>query len=222
MDIARNFKNVLEDLPRGVKIVAVSKTRSPAEIMHLYSTGHRIMGENKVQEMVDKKDDLPDDIQWHMIGHLQSNKVKYIAPFVSMIHSADSLKILKIINKEAKKNNRIIDCLLQVHIAREESKFGFSEEEVLDLLGNISPGDLPGVRIRGLMGMATLTVDSELIRSEFRNLSNLFKRIKESVFAATDQFDELSMGMSNDYKIAMEEGSTIVRIGSLIFGERNT
>lgn len=222
MDIARNFKNLLNDLPSGVKIVAVSKTRSPAEIMQLYSTGHRIMGENKVQEMVDKKAELPDDIQWHMIGHLQSNKVKYIAPFVSLIHSADSLKILKIINKEAQKNNRIIDCLLQVHIAREESKFGFSEEEVLDLLGDISPGDFPGVRFRGLMGMATLTGDSELIRSEFRNLSDLFKRIKESGFVIAGHFNELSMGMSGDYKIAVEEGSTIVRIGSLIFGERNS
>ena len=220
MDIAGNYKNLLKELPEGVEMVAVTKTRDPSAIMKLYDTGHRLMGENRVQELTAKKDRLPGDIQWHMIGHLQSNKVRYIAPFISFIHSVDSVKLIKVINKEAIKNSRIIDCLLQVHIATEESKFGFSVKEASEFLNNFTPGSYPGVRIRGLMGMATFTDNSEIVRSEFRILSGLFKEIRESGLPASNDFDELSMGMSGDYRIAVEEGSTIVRIGSLIFGER--
>jgi PLP dependent protein len=220
MEIAGNLQDILNNIPPGVKVVAVTKTRNPSEVIQLYSAGHRIMGENKVQELADKKEKLPGDIQWHMVGHLQSNKVKYIAPFISLIHSVDSPKLIKIIGKEAVKNNRVIDCLVQVHIASEESKFGFSVEEALEFLTGYSPGDFPGVRIRGLMGMATLTSDKELIRSEFRKLSDLYKKIRSISPAVSDNFNELSMGMSDDYKIAVEEGSTIVRIGSLIFGQR--
>ena len=220
MDISANIKKLSGELPPGVRIVAVSKTRTPEEVMKLYSAGHRIMGENKVQELVAKKEALPGDIEWHMVGHLQSNKVKYIAPLVSLIHSVDSLKLIKTINKEAVKNDRVIDCLLQVHIALEESKFGFSEKEVSDLLSSSFVDDYPGVRVRGLMGMATFTDDTDLIRAEFRRLAGIFKNAKESFNGGYDYFNELSMGMSNDYHIAVEEGSTIVRIGSLIFGER--
>ncbi len=220
MDISANIKKLTGELPPGVRIVAVSKTRTPEEVMKLYSAGHRIMGENKVQELVAKKESLPGDIEWHMVGHLQSNKVKYIAPFVSLIHSVDSLKLIKTINKEAVKNNRVIDCLLQIHIALEESKFGFSEEDVSDLLSSFVVDDYPGVRVRGLMGMATFTDDEDLIRTEFSRLAGIFEDIKSSFIGGYDYFNELSMGMSNDYHIAVEEGSTIVRIGSLIFGER--
>jgi PLP dependent protein len=220
MDIAANFKNLKNELPPEVKIVAVTKTRDPSEILQLYSAGHRIMGENKVQELTGKKDSLPGDISWHMVGHLQSNKVKYIAPFISLIHSVDSQKLLKVISREAVKNNRTIGCLLQVHIAMEETKFGFSEEEVLGLLEGFSPEDYPGVIISGLMGMATFTGDDDLIRSEFRSLYRLYSRIRESSLPVSAGFNELSMGMSGDYRIAVEEGSTIVRIGSVIFGER--
>lgn len=220
MDISANINKLTGEVPPGVKVVAVSKTRTPEEIIKLYSAGHKIIGENKVQELVVKKEALPADIEWHMVGHLQSNKVKYIAPFVSLIHSVDSLKLIKTINKEAKKNDRIIDILLQVHIALEDSKFGFSENEVYDLLSNFAVDDYRGVRVRGLMGMATFTDDEDLIRAEFRRLSGIFRNISDKIMGGYDYFNELSMGMSNDYHIAVEEGSTIVRIGSLIFGER--
>lgn len=220
MDISANINKLTGEVPPGVMVVAVSKTRTPEEIMKLYSAGHKIIGENKVQELVVKKEALPADIEWHMVGHLQSNKVKYIAPFVSLIHSVDSLKLIKTINKEAKKSGRIIDILLQVHIALEDSKFGFSENEVYDLLSNFAVDDYPGVRVRGLMGMATFTDDEDLIRAEFRRLSGIFRNISDKIMGGYDYFNELSMGMSNDYHIAVEEGSTIVRIGSLIFGER--
>ncbi len=220
MDISANIRKLSGEIHPGVRIVAISKTRTPEEVMQLYSAGHRIMGENKVQELVAKKEALPGNIEWHMVGHLQSNKVKYIAPFISLIHSVDSLKLIKTINKEAVKNDRVIDCLLQVHIALEESKFGFSENEVYDLLNSFAVDDYPGVRVRGLMGMATFTDDEDLIRTEFRRLAGIFENIKNSFIGGYDYFNELSMGMSNDYHIAVEEGSTIVRIGSLIFGER--
>jgi len=220
MDISANINKLTGEVPPGVKVVAVSKTRTPEEIMKLYSAGHKIIGENKVQELVVKKEALPADIEWHMVGHLQSNKVKYIAPFVSLIHSVDSLKLIKTINKEAKKNGRIIDILLQVHIALEDSKFGFSENEVYDLLSSFAVDDYPGVRVRGLMGMATFTDDEDVIRAEFRRLSGIFRNISDGIMGGYDHFNELSMGMSDDYHIAVEEGSTIVRIGSLIFGER--
>ncbi len=221
MDVTENIKKLSAELPSEVKIVAISKTRTPDEIMKLYESGYRLFGENKVQELVSKKQALPGDIEWHMVGHLQSNKVKFIAPFVSLIHSVDSLKLLKTINKEAKKNKRVIDCLLQIHIALEESKFGFSDEEVMSFLKEFSPDEFKWTRIRGLMGMATFSDDQDLIRSEFRILAGLFEVIRNTFFPADPLFNELSMGMSGDYRIAAEEGSTMVRIGSLIFGERN-
>jgi PLP dependent protein len=221
MDIKRNIEKVIKDIPENVRLVVISKTRSIGEIMEVYNTGHRLLGENKVQELAGKYRQLPDDIQWHMVGHLQSNKVKYIVPFVSMIHSVDSLKLLRTINKEANKHNRIVDCLLQVHIAMEETKFGFSETGILSLTKELESEELTGVRIRGLMGMASFTNDLNQVRMEFRTLSGLFEKAKVSVFNNSDSFNELSMGMSGDYLIAVEEGSTIVRIGSQIFGERS-
>jgi PLP dependent protein len=221
MDIKRNIEKVINGIPENVRLVVVSKTRSISEIMEVYNAGHRLLGENKVQELAGKYRQLADDIQWHMVGHLQSNKVKYIAPFVSMIHSVDSLKLLKAINKEALKNNRVVDCLLQVHIAMEESKFGFSENELAGLTETLAIEELTGVRIRGLMGMASFTDDLHQVRMEFRKLAGLFAKLKETVYNNSDSFNELSMGMSGDYMIAVEEGSTIVRIGSHIFGERS-
>jgi len=220
MDIRGNIKKIVDSLAPGVKVVAVTKTRTIPEIMEAYDAGHRIFGENKVQELAGKQELLPGDIEWHMVGHLQTNKVKYIAPYVSLIHGVDSLKLLRTVNKEAFKNNRVIDCLLQVHIALEETKFGFSEEELEGLLDQLPSEDLLNVRISGLMGMATFTSDNDLIRSEFRYLAELFRKLKKSFFREKNYFCELSMGMSGDYLIAVEEGSTIVRIGSLIFGER--
>ncbi len=221
MDIAENITLILDQLPGSVKLVAISKMKSEDEIMEAYREGHRIFGENKVQELIRKQEVLPDDIEWHMVGHLQSNKVKYIAPFVHLIHAVDSLKLLRIINKEAEKNNRRIDCLLQVHIASEETKFGFSNEEVIELLEATEGEELSFIRITGLMGMATFTDDGELVRSEFKSLKNLFDELKSRYFEEEPSFQELSMGMSGDYTIAIEEGSTMVRIGSLIFGERD-
>jgi PLP dependent protein len=221
MDIAENYKRITAGLSPEVKLIAVTKSRSVAEVLQLYDAGHRIMGENKVQELVDKKEKLPGDIRWHMIGHLQTNKVKYIAPFISFIHSVDSVKLLKTISREAAKNNRIINCLLQVHIAREESKYGFSKSAILEFLNGYSAEEYPGVCLRGLMGMATFTDNTALVRSEFKSLAELFERVRqESAVQSFSKFDELSMGMSDDYRIAVEEGSTMVRIGSLIFGER--
>ncbi len=220
MDIGKNITTILDRLPGTVKLVAISKMKSEDEIMEAYQAGHRVFGENKVQELLRKQEVLPGDIEWHMVGHLQSNKVKYIATFVHLIQSVDSLKLLKVINKEAAKNNRRIDCLLQVHIAREETKFGFSNEEVVEFLDSKDREELKFIRITGLMGMATFTDDRDLIRSEFKSLKTFFDAIKKSYFEEEPSFKELSMGMSGDYTIAIEEGSTMVRIGSLIFGER--
>lgn len=220
MSIKGNMERIKGELPPGVKMVVVSKTRSPEEIMQVYSLGHKIIGENKVQELTGKKTVLPDDIEWHMVGHLQSNKVKYIAPFISLIHSVDSMKLLRTVSKEAGKNNRVIGCLLQVHIASEETKSGFSEEELYAVLNDLKQSPLPGIRIRGLMGMATFTDDMKMVRSEFRQLARIFKKVRDTFFGGNAYFCELSMGMSADYKIAIEEGSTFIRIGSLIFGER--
>lgn len=221
MDIKRNIEDIINGIPANVKLVVISKTRSISEILEVYNAGHRLMGENKAQELAGKYGQLPDDIQWHMVGHLQTNKVKYIAPFVSMIHSVDSVKLLKTINKEAQKNNRIIDCLLQVHIAMEESKFGFSENEIAGLTKVLDQEEFKSVRIRGLMGMATFTNDLNQVRTEFRILAGLFEKLKVTALNSSESFNELSMGMSGDYMIAVEEGSTIVRIGSRIFGERS-
>lgn len=198
----------------NVTLVAVSKTKPAEDIKTLYDIGQRDFGENYVQELVDKQSVLPIDIRWHFIGHLQSNKVKYIAPFVHLIHGVDSLKLLKEINKQAAKNNRIIDCLLQVHIATEETKFGMDEQELKDTIEQLS--NFPNVRIRGLMGMASFTDDQEKVRSEFRSLHNIFKQ--SAMIHQPSAI--LSMGMSGDYTIAIEEGSNMVRIGSLLFGAR--
>lgn len=203
----------------GVTLVAISKTKSPSEILRVYDAGIRIFGENKVQELSDKQESLPKDIQWHLVGHLQTNKVKYIAPFVSLIHSIDSLKLLEEVNKQAIKNNRVIDVLLQIYIAKEETKFGLSFDEATELLSDKKLSALQNICIRGMMGMSTFTDDLQQVRNEFRSLKTFFDGMKAGspgIFKP----EILSMGMSGDYQIAVEEGSTMVRIGSAIFGAR--
>lgn len=221
MDVADQIKTIKEELSRlDVTLVAVSKTKSPEEIMTAYDAGQRAFGENIVQEMVGKYEALPKDIEWHLIGHLQSNKVKYIAQFVALIHSVDSVKLLKEINKQAHKCDRIIDCLLQVHIATEDTKFGLDHVELVELLRSPELSQLKNIRIRGLMGIATNTPNEREIKEEFRELKSLYDGIKSSFFVETPFFDILSMGMSSDYKIAIERGCTMVRLGSTIFGGR--
>jgi PLP dependent protein len=212
------FSDSLQD--SGCRLIAVSKTQPIEKLQEAYQAGQRLFGENKVQEMEQKFEALPKDIEWHMIGHLQSNKVKYIAPFVSLIHSVDSVKLLDEINKQGKKINRIIPCLLQIYIANEDTKFGLSEAEVMDLLSHFPPS-YTHVEINGLMGMATFTHNQEQIRNEFRGLKKLFEKIKKMQLPDSVKMKELSMGMSADYKIALEEGSTLIRVGTSIFGERN-
>jgi pyridoxal phosphate enzyme (YggS family) len=221
MGIAENLTGIREKIPGHVKLVAVSKTKSDEAIMEAYETGHRDFGENKVQDLVAKQERLPKDIRWHMIGHLQSNKVKYLASFVHMLHGVDSLKLLGVINKEAEKHGRVIDCLLQIRIAREESKFGLSEQALGELVVSDAFREMKQVRIRGVMGMATYTDNSEQIREEFRLLKRIFEELKASSFQGQEWFDQLSCGMSGDYQLAIEEGSNLIRIGSLIFGPRN-
>ena len=212
--IAEKLHQIIEDIPSHVTLVAVSKTKPNSAIMAAYESGQRDFGENKVQDLAIKAEELPNDIHWHMIGHLQSNKVKYIAPFVHLIHAVDSFKLLKEINKRAQQNERVINCLLQIHIAQEQTKFGFSESEVKSILSEAS--QLEHVCVRGLMGMATYTSDIRVVRQEFASLKNLFDELKES----HPEFEILSMGMSGDYVTAIEEGSTMVRVGSAIFGSR--
>lgn len=221
MSIAENLKKIEQEIPNNVKIIAVSKTHPKEMIQEVYDFGHRVFGENKAQEMTDKYEALPKDIEWHMIGHLQTNKVKYIAPFVSMIHSVDSLKLLKEIEKEAIKNNRVIDYLLQIDIANEDTKFGMLEKEAIELLSSEDFAQLKNIRTCGVMGIGSITVDINKTRQEFKNLKVTFLTLKEKFFKNEDYFTEISMGMSSDYDIAIEEGSTIVRIGSLIFGQRD-
>ena len=221
MGIAKNLNAIKENIPGSVCLVAVSKTKPDKAIMEAYQAGHRDFGENKVQDLVAKQERLPEDIRWHMIGHLQSNKVKYLAPFVHMLHGVDSLKLLGIINKEAEKQSRVIDCLLQVRIAREETKFGLTEADLVILLRSDAFKEMKNVRIRGVMGMATYTENSEQIIEEFRLLKRIFDSLKASAFDGQLWFDQLSCGMSDDYDLAIEEGSNMVRIGSLIFGPRN-
>jgi pyridoxal phosphate enzyme (YggS family) len=218
--IKENYQKLISELPQNVKLIAVSKTHGPDRIMQLYNLGHRAFGENKVQELVGKYKVLPKDLEWHLIGHLQSNKVKYVAPFVSLIQSVDSEKLLEAINREAAKNNRIIPCLLQIHIASEETKFGFSTNELLSFLDSGRLTNYKNVSINGLMGMATNTDDKEKVRMEFKSLNHLFKKLQDQYFREIKNFNILSMGMSGDYHIAIEEGSSMIRIGSLIFGER--
>lgn len=217
MSIADNLYKIKFSLPQHVTLVVVTKTHRVEKLIEVYNAGHVVFGENKVQEMLDKYEQLPKDIQWHLVGHLQSNKVKFIAPFVSLIHSVDSLKLLQEINKQAQKNNRIINCLLQVFIADEETKFGFDFAEVEQLLCSEELMLLKHISIVGLMGMATNTTDRGQIGKEFKSLNIFFKRLQ----ASYSSFQILSMGMSSDYAIAIENGSTLVRIGSSIFGSRN-
>jgi len=222
MDIKSNIKDLQTELQGfKTKLIAVSKTQPIEKIKEVYDAGQRLFGENKAQEMMTKQEALPADIEWHMIGHLQTNKVKYIAPFVSLIHSVDSEKLLQEIDKQGKKASRIIPCLLQVHIAKEETKFGFAPEEVTHFLSGPACSELKNIEIVGLMGMATFTEKEETIRREFQSLRKLFDELKERELPPNVSMKELSMGMSSDYKIAMQEGSTLVRIGTAIFGARN-
>lgn len=218
--IKQNLLNIQSQLPKNVTLVAVSKTKPVADLMEAYNAGQRIFGENYVQELVEKHEALPKDIQWHFIGHLQSRKVKLIAPFVNLIHGVDSLKLLHEINKEAQKNNRVIDCLLQIFIAEEESKFGLDEKELTEILSSEEFKNLKNIRIIGLMGMATFTENQDQIKKEFQNLKTIFDKVSK---LKTDncQLNTISMGMSGDYQLAIECGSTMVRIGSSIFGNRN-
>jgi len=220
--IAENISNLKLQLPSTVKLVAISKTKPVTDIIEAYNTGQRYFGENRVQELLNKKDLLPKDIEWHLIGHLQSNKVKYIITFIGMIQSVDSYKLLVNINSEASKIERVVDCLLQIHIATEETKFGFSMNDLYDNIQSYSVLNLRNVRVCGVMGMATFTSDSNQVKKEFGYLRDCFQSLKDSYFRSTGYFKEISMGMSGDYELALLEGSTMVRIGSLIFGERNS
>jgi pyridoxal phosphate enzyme (YggS family) len=220
MSIRENLLKLKEQLPSQVKLIAVSKTYPVESICEAYDAGQSVFGENRVQEIVDKQPQLPIDIEWHFIGHLQTNKVKYIAPFVSMIHSIDSLKLIVEVNREAQKNNRIIDCLLEMYVATEERKFGLDLNEVFSLLDSPEYKKMENIRIFGLMGMATFTDDMNVVRKEFKSLKSYFEIIKEKYFSQSISFKEISMGMSGDYHIAIEEGSSIVRIGTAIFGDR--
>lgn len=220
MDIEK-YRQITQELQNyGAKLVAVSKTKPAEDVQALYNEGQRIFGENKVQEMTGKHEQLPKDIQWHLIGHLQTNKVKYIAPYVSLIHSVDSIKLLQEIDKQAQKNSRIIPCLLQVYIANEETKFGLSPDEVSALLNSTEYQALKHIRIHGLMGMATNTDDEAQIEREFASLKQLHDEVKAKYFCHIDTFTEISMGMSSDYHLALKHGATLVRVGSVIFGGR--
>lgn len=221
MSIAENIDRIKANLPLNVSLVAVSKTKPAELLIEAYNHGQRAFGENKVQEMVWKYETLPKDIEWHYIGHLQTNKVKYIAPFVHLIHGVDSFKLLKTIDSEAKKAGRIIACLLQFHIAEEETKFGLSMQEAEEILNSSETKLLKNVQILGVMGMATFTDDENQVRKEFACLKTYFRKLKSDYFSDNELFNTISMGMSGDYLIAIEEGSTMVRIGSTIFGERN-
>lgn len=217
MSIQENLVKIKATLPENVVLVAVSKTKPISDLQLAYDAGQRVFGENKIQEMTQKWEELPKDIHWHMIGHVQRNKVKYMAAYVDLIHGVDSLKLLKEIDKQAKKHERVISCLLQVHIAEEDTKFGFDENELMQLTQDTMFLELANVKIRGLMGMATFTENKEQIRREFKTLRSLFEKLKTPI----PQMDILSMGMSGDYEIAIEEDSNMVRIGSSIFGARN-
>ncbi|GAC1302298.1 MAG: YggS family pyridoxal phosphate-dependent enzyme [Mucilaginibacter sp.] len=221
MSIADNIKSLKnETTGKKVSLLAVSKTKPVEDIIQAYDAGQRLFGENMVQELLEKHEHLPADIQWHLIGHLQSNKVKYIAPFISMIQSVDSLKLLQEINKHAEKHKRVIDCLLQIYIADEETKFGLGFDEAIELLRDEQLAELKNIRIRGLMGIATNTDNEKQIKEEYYELKTFFDGVKQSFFRKDPAFDTLSMGMSSDYQIAIEQGSTMVRLGSTIFGQR--
>lgn len=221
MSIQNNLRKIADTIPSNVKLIAVSKTQAVSNILFAYEAGQRIFGENRVQELIEKHPKLPADIEWHMIGHLQTNKVKYIAPFVAMIQSVDSIKLLKEIDKEARNNNRVIDCLLELYIAREESKYGLTIKEAHEILDSEDFKALRNVRICGLMGMASFVDDMSVVRNEFQSLAQIFRQLKSEYFPENDYFSEISMGMSSDYEVAIGEGSTMVRIGTAIFGERD-
>lgn len=220
MTIQENIREVLATLPTGVRLVAVSKFHPVEALQEAYDGGQRIFGESKVQEMTAKHEQLPADIEWHFIGHLQTNKVKYIAPYVALIHGVDSYKLLLEINRQGQRVGRTIPCLLQLHVAQEETKFGFSPDECLEMLSEGEWSTLPYVSIRGIMGMASNTDDMEQVRREFASLGSFFSQVRKKYFSNRPEFCELSMGMSDDYPIAIEEGSTLVRVGSRIFGNR--
>ncbi|MCV9929130.1 YggS family pyridoxal phosphate-dependent enzyme [Flavobacterium sp. LS1R49] len=219
MSIKANLNTIKASLPEHVTLVAVSKTKPVADLMEAYEAGQRIFGENKIQEMTDKWEEMPKDIQWHMIGHVQTNKVKFMAPFVSLIHGVDSLKLLQEINKQALKNNRVIDCLLQMHIAEEETKFGLDEKELTSLLASDEFYNMKNIQILGLMGMATFTENQNQIKKEFTHLKSIFDSL-QTTKTVNCNLNTISMGMSGDYKLSIECGSTMVRIGSSIFGGR--
>ena len=221
MNIADNTKKIRASIPESVELVAVSKTKSNEEIMEAYDVGHRVFGENKVQDMTAKNESLPKDIQWHMIGHVQTNKVKYMAPYVDLIHGVDSFKLLKEVNKQAAKNNRVIKVLLQFYIANETTKFGLQLDEAKEILSSAEFKDFQNVQVAGVMGMASNTEDKEQVLKEFQSLKSIFNTLKTNHFPSEDYFKEISMGMSGDYKIAIEAGSTMIRVGSSIFGKRN-
>lgn len=221
MNIAANIAKIKNKLPQDVNLVAVSKTKPNEDILAAYNAGQKIFGENKVQELVRKYEQLPKDIEWHFIGHLQTNKAKLIVPFIQLIHGVDSLKLLKVIDNEAKKQNRQVKCLLQFYIAEEETKFGLTLSEAEEILRSPDFKLLKNICITGVMGMATYTENTEQIRSEFKWLKTIFNTLKNEYFSDDKNFCEISMGMSDDYKIAIEEGSTLIRVGSKIFGERN-
>ena len=220
-NIGYNISELRKLIPPGVRIIAVSKTKPAAELFEAYNSGQRLFGENRVPELISKSNILPKDIEWHFIGHLQTNKVRQLLPSVSMIQSADSFRLLQTIDKESERLNKVTDCLLQFHIAREDTKSGFNVDEASEMLSSDEFRKLVNIRLCGVMGMATYTDDSDLVRSEFRTLKGIFDTLKKQRFSDNNAFREISMGMSGDYRIAIEEGATIVRIGSLIFGERN-
>ncbi|MCF6357568.1 MAG: YggS family pyridoxal phosphate-dependent enzyme [Draconibacterium sp.] len=221
MDIGNKINEIKQSIPASIKLVAVSKTKPNEDIMAAYNVGHKIFGENKVQDLVGKYEALPKDIEWHFIGHPQSNKVKFIAPFIHLIHGVDSLKLLKVINKEGQKNRRIINCLLQFHIAEESTKFGLLHDEANTILASEEFKSLKNIAIAGVMGMATYTDNINQIKKEFGTLKIIFNSLKNEYFSDSKIFSEISMGMSNDYLVAIEEGSTLIRVGSKIFGARN-
>lgn len=215
--IAENIHKIVSNIPKNVKLIAISKTKTNDDIMKAYESGQRLFGENKIQEMSSKFEDLPKDIKWHMVGHVQSNKIKYMAPYVDLIHGVDSLKSIKIINKEGVKNNRVINCLLQLKISKEESKFGLDEKQLKEIIFSTDYKEMNNIKIKGIMAMASNTKNESTIKKEFVFAKKVFNEIN----SLDNNFDILSMGMSNDYQIAIECGSNMIRLGSLIFGERN-
>lgn len=220
MNISQNIRMLLEELPKEVQLIAVSKTQTAEKIMAAYNAGQRLFGENKAQEAATKAGILPADIEWHFIGHLQTNKVKLIVPFVHTIHSIDSVKVIREVNREAEKKDRIIRCLLQFYIATEETKFGLDRNEAVELIGTVATEQMKNIEIAGVMGMASYTSNTHLIREEFKNLNDTFHWLKNNYFQSSTQFKEISMGMSGDYLLAIKEGSTLIRLGTAIFGER--